>query len=91
MTWAAAVKSRVVNPLAQTFVVAQSFPYLQAKEARVGIHEPWCDTAIAPVSMNQNQFTFAHLPDLLHKCHECTIPRDLPRVIAVKIDFHADR
>ena len=36
MTRAAAVKSRVVNPMAQSFIMAQSFPYLQAEEARVG-------------------------------------------------------
>jgi hypothetical protein len=91
VTRTAAVKSRVVNPLAQSFVVAQSFSYLQAEEASVAIHETWCDTPIAPVPMNQNQFTFAHLPDLLHKRHERAIPHDLPRVIAVKIDLHADR
>jgi hypothetical protein len=63
VTRAAVVKSRVVNPLARSFIVAQSFPYLQAEEARVGIHETWCDTAIAPVPMDQNQFSFAHLPE----------------------------
>ena len=39
--WCELVKSRVVNPLAKSFVVAQSFPYLQAEQARVGIHETW--------------------------------------------------
>jgi hypothetical protein len=39
VTWAAAVKSRVVNPLAQSFNVAQGFSYLEAEEAGVGIYE----------------------------------------------------
>ena len=90
MTRAAAVKSGVVNPSAQSFIVAQGFSYFQAEEARVGIHKTWCDTPIPPVPMNQNQSSFAHLPDLLHKCQKGAIPHDLPRVIAVKIDFHAD-
>ena len=38
--------------------------------------------------MNQNQFTFAHLPDLLHKCQEGAVPHDFPRMIAVQIDLH---
>jgi hypothetical protein len=80
-----------VNPLAQSFVVPQGFSYLQAEEARVGIHETWCDTPIAPVSMDQNQFTLAHLPCLFNKCHEGAIPHDFPRMIAVKIDLHAGR
>ena len=79
-----------MNPFAQSFIVAQVFSYFQAEEARVGIHETWCDTAIAPVPMDQNQFSFAHLPDLLHECRESAVPHDLPRVIAVKINFHAD-
>lgn len=69
----------------------QGFSYLQAEEAGVGVHETWCDTPIAPVSMDQNQFILARLPGPLHNCHEGAIPHDLPRVIAVKIDLHADR
>jgi hypothetical protein len=90
VTRAAAIKSCMVNPSAQSFIVPQGFSYPQAEEAGVGIHETWCDAPIAPVPMDQNQFTLAHLPGLLHKFHEDAIPYDLPRVIAVKIDLHAE-
>jgi hypothetical protein len=40
-----------VNPLAQWFIVAQSFSYLQAEEARIGIHETWCDISMLTVSV----------------------------------------
>ena len=81
----------MVNPSAQFFVVPQSFSYLQAKKARVGVHETRGDSPIAPVPVDQNQFSLAHLPNLLHKFREGAIPHDLPRVIAVKIDLHVDR
>jgi hypothetical protein len=81
----------MVNPSAHSFIVPQGSSYLQAEEAGVGIHETWCDAPIAPVPMDQSQFALAHLPGLLHKSHEDAIPHDLPRVIAVKIDLHADR
>jgi hypothetical protein len=50
----AAVKRRVMNPSAQIFVMSKDAPYLQPKEPRIGIDEPWGYTAIAAVPMDQN-------------------------------------
>lgn len=80
----------MANPSAQSFVVSQGPSYLQAEKARVGIHEAWRNAAIAPVPVNQNQFTLAHLPHLFYEFGEDAIPHNLPRVITVKIDLHAD-
>jgi len=68
---------------------SRGLSYLQAEEACVGIHEPWRYAPIAPVTVNQNQFTLAHLPGLFHEFGEDSIPHDLPRMIAVmKINSH---
>jgi hypothetical protein len=44
----------MVNPSAQFFVMPQSTSYLQSKEARIGVHEAWCDAPIPPVPVDQN-------------------------------------
>ena len=90
MTRAPTVKRRMVNPSPQFFIVPQGSSYLQAKEAGIGVYEPWGDAPIAPMPVDQNQFALAHLPGLLDEFREDAVPHDLPRVIAVKIDSHVD-
>ena len=91
MTRAPTVKCRMVNPSPQFFIVPEGSPYLQAEEAGISVYEPWGDAPIAPMPVDQNQFALAHLPGLLDEFRQDAVPHDLPRVIAVKINSHADR
>ena len=87
--WVPAIKCRVVNPSAQRFIVSQRPSYLQSEEARVGVHEPWCDAAVPPMSVDQDQFSLTHLPGLLHEFRQDSTPDNVPGVISVKINLHS--
>ena len=65
-------------------------PQRRRGTAGIGVYEPWGDAPIAPMPVDQNQFALAHLPGLLDEFREDSVPHDLPRVIAVKIDSHVD-
>lgn len=84
----AAIKCRMVNPSTQLFIVPQGPSYLQSKKARIGVHEPWRDASVPRMPVDQDQFSFSHLPDLLHEFHKDSAPHNVPRVISVKIDLH---
>jgi len=71
--------------------MSQMFSDLQAKGARIGVHETWCDASVAPVAVNQNQFRLTHLPGLFHQFRQDSVPNDFRGVIAVKIDLHGKR
>jgi hypothetical protein len=79
----------MVNPSTQLFIVPQDPSYLQSKEQRIGIHEPWRDAAVLPMPVGQDQFSFSHLPGLLHEFHKDSSPHNVPRVTSVKIDLHS--
>ena len=40
------------------------------------------------MTMNQGQFTFTHLPSLLHNLGKNSVEYDFSRMIAVKVNFH---
>src|SRR5579864_1221539 len=87
-TGVAAVKCCVVNPSAQIFVMPQGTSYLQAKEPCVGVDEAWRDASVAAVPVDQDQFSFSHLPGLLHNFRQHAAPHYFSRMISMKIVLH---
>jgi hypothetical protein len=89
-TRVAAVKGCVVNPSAKIFIMPQGASYLQPKEARIGIHETWCDAPIAAVPVDQNEFPLSHLPGLLHEFRKDAAPHYFRRMKSMKVDLHTE-
>lgn len=72
----------------EDFYMPEGTSYLQPKEARIGIHETWCDATIAAVPVDQNEFPLSHLPGLLHEFRKDAAPHYFRRMISMKIDLH---
>lgn len=68
----------------------QGASYLQAKDAGVGVDEAGRDASVAAVPVDQNQFSFSHLPGLLHNFRKHTALHYLCRMISMKIELHVD-
>jgi hypothetical protein len=69
-------------------IMAQNSAYFKAKETCIRVDKAGCDSSVTPVTVDDAEAIFPHLPHLLDNLGEHTAPNDVAWVISVQIDFH---
>ena len=68
--------------------MAQDSAYFKAKETCIRVDKAGRDSSVTPVTVDDAEVRFSHLPHLLDDLGEHSAPNDVAWMISVQIDFH---